>query len=371
MRLCTNVLKKEAVPKILQQPKILIISGGCMKISRKAFVLMVLLFTAGVLFANANREAAGGDWRPTKPITVIVPWGAGGSTDQVTRITAGELEKVLGQRLVIVNQPGASGSVGTKNVLDAAKDGYTWTAGAAVDLATYNTMGMLDTNIQNDWHIYLSVANVGIIGVNADSPYQTFDQLLADFKARPGQIGVATAGQSSSGHVNIELIRKYTGIEYKHVTYDGGNPAVTAVVAGEVMVTSQLAVEQADMIRGKKIRPLAVLADGDMNLNGYGIIPSIKKWIPDFQVGLNYFGIFIPKGVPQELISALDKIWAGNIVSNQAIKAYADDRGAVFGPVYGEAAQKMAFDYYQPVAWLYYEGGKAAKSPDTVGIPRP
>src|SRR5688572_33470275 len=74
------------------------------------------------------------NWKPSRPVTIIVPWAAGGSTDQVTRITAAELEKHLGQKVVIVNQPGASGSIGTKNALEAPKDGLTWTAGAAQDL---------------------------------------------------------------------------------------------------------------------------------------------------------------------------------------------------------------------------------------------
>ena len=69
-------------------------------------------------------------WKPTKPVTIIVPWAAGGATDQVTRLAASELETGLGQKIVIVNQPGGAGSIGTKAAMDAAKDGYTWTAGA-------------------------------------------------------------------------------------------------------------------------------------------------------------------------------------------------------------------------------------------------
>src|SRR5688500_18652785 len=103
-------------------------------------------------------------WKPARPITIIVPWAAGGSTDQVTRITAAEIEKALGQKVVIVNQPGASGSIGTKSAWEAAKDGYTWTAGAAQDLGAYRALGMLDTNIA-DWHLFLSVANVPVVGV--------------------------------------------------------------------------------------------------------------------------------------------------------------------------------------------------------------
>ena len=336
-----------------------------MKLSARILaVALVLILAVGAVSAQAN-------WKPNKPITIIVPWGAGGSTDQVTRVCAAELEAALGTKIVIVNQPGASGSVGTKNALDAPKDGYTWTAGAAADLATYKVQGMLDTDIRKDWHVFLSVANVSVVGVNAMTPYKDFSELLAAFKSKPGQITVATAGQSSAGHIAIETIKKYTGITYKHVTYDGGNPAVIATVSGETQVTTQLAVEQADMIRGKKLRPLAVLSDKPLTLEGYGTIAPITKWIKDFQAGPNYFGIFIPKGVPQEVIDTVSKAWESAIMKSKKIQEYAVARGAVFAPSFGEQAQANAFAYYQPVAWLYYDAGKAKVSPDKVGIPKP
>ena len=133
------------------------------------------------------------DWKPNKPVTIIVPWAAGGSTDQVTRITAGELEAALGQKVVVVNQPGASGSIGTKSALEAPKDGYTWTAGAAQDLGVYKVLGMLDTELA-DWHLFLTVANVSMVGVNPSAPYKDMGELLAAMKAKPDQITVATAG---------------------------------------------------------------------------------------------------------------------------------------------------------------------------------
>jgi tripartite-type tricarboxylate transporter receptor subunit TctC len=342
------------------------------KVSKILLLLTALILAVGSsLAAGGTAEAKTGMWKPTKPITIIVPWGAGGSTDQITRLCAGELESSLGQKIVIVNQPGASGSVGSKNVMDAAKDGYTWASGAAADLATYKVQGMLDTDLKKDWHVYLSVANVAVVGVNANSSYNTLDDLYAAFKAKPGQIAVATAGQSSAGHISMELIRKYSGVEYKHVTYDGGNPAVIATVAGEVDVTTQLAVEQADMIRGKKIRPLAVLSDKPLEIQGYGSIPPITNWIKDFKTGSNWFGIFIPRGVPQEVVDTVGKLWDDVIAKSQKIKDYANSRGAMFGPSHGDEAQKRAFEYYQPVAWLYWEAGKAKVAPDTVGIPKP
>src|SRR3954470_24181263 len=110
-------------------------------------------------------------WKPTRPINLIVPWAAGGSTDQVTRVAAAEMEKALGQTIVIVNQPGASGAIGTKIAMDAAKDGYTWTAGAAQDLGAYQALGSVNTSIK-DWHLFLNVANIQVIGVNPSRPWQ-------------------------------------------------------------------------------------------------------------------------------------------------------------------------------------------------------
>ena len=326
-------------------------------------------FALALALALAASGAAA-QWKPDKPITIIVPWSAGGSTDQVTRITAAELEKVLGQKVVVVNQPGAAGSIGTKNALEAAKDGYTWTAGAAQDLGVYRALGMLDTNI-GDWNLFLHVANVSVVGVNANSPYKTLPELLAAMKAKPGQIAVATAGVTSGGHNAMEAISRATGVKYRHVTYDGGNPAVVATVAGETEVTTQLAVEQAEMIRAKRIRPLAAVSDKAVVIEGYGTIEPITKWVPGFKAATNYFGIFIPKGVPPQVTATLEKAWAQNIATSDAIKKYAASRGALFAPVAGDAAQKAAFPAVQANAWLMHEAGKTKVAPDTIGIPKP
>jgi tripartite-type tricarboxylate transporter receptor subunit TctC len=309
-------------------------------------------------------------WKPEKPITIIVPWSAGGSTDQVTRVTAAELEKALGQKVVIVNQPGASGSIGTRNALEAAKDGYTWTAGAAQDLGTYAVLGMLDTKI-GDWALFLTVANVSTLSVNPERPWKTPTELFDAMKAKPGAISVATAGVNSSGHSAMEAIAKATGVKYKHVTYDGGNPAVVATVAGETDATTQLTAEQAEMIRGKKLRPLAVVGDKPVEIDGYGVIEPLTKWVPGFHAPANYFGIFVPKGVPPEVIATLEKVWAEKIANSEALKKYATARGAQFAPSAGAAAQKAAFPAVQANAWAAAASGKAKVAPDTIGIPRP
>ena len=330
---------------------------------RFLLILLVLVLAAATLGAQ--------DWKPRKPITVIVPWGAGGSTDQITRLAAGLLETPLGQKVVIVNQGGAAGSVGTKSVLDAAHDGYTWASGAAADLGTYKIQGMLDTTIQ-DWHLFLSVANIGVLAVNANSPYKTLDDLIMAFKAKPGQITVATAGQVSAGRIAMESVRKLAGIEYKMVPYDGGNPAVIACVAGETEAVAQLAVEEADMLRGGKLRALAVLDDKPLTIKGLAQpIPPITNWYKDYKPGPNYFGIFLPKDTPAEVLRAVEKAWDQAIGNSKEIQTYALERGAVFAPAYGAEAQKRVYAYLQQVAWLYYDAGRTKLSPDAVGISRP
>jgi tripartite-type tricarboxylate transporter receptor subunit TctC len=333
---------------------------------RRRTLLLAALAAAVVRPARAQTLA----WRPTRPINLIVPWAAGGSTDQVTRVVAGELEKALGQTIVIVNQPGASGSIGTMSALEAPRDGYTWTAGAAQDLGVYETLGSLKTRI-TDWHLFLSVANIPVLSVATRSPYQTAKDLLAAMAAQPGKISVATAGVTSSGHAAIDLVAKAAHVQYRHVTYDGGNPAVVATVSGETDATSQLAAEQADMIRGKRLRPLATISDRPLELDGYGPIPPLSDTLPGFSAPANYFGIFLPNSVPAEVIATLEAIWRDTVATSDTVKRYAAMRGALFTPLFGKAAQDAAFPSVQANAWMLFGSGQAKVSPDTVGIPAP
>jgi tripartite-type tricarboxylate transporter receptor subunit TctC len=229
---------------------------------------------------------------------------------------------------------------------------------------------MLDQTL-DDWRLYLDVANVAVVGVNADAPWQDFGQLLEDLKQRGSEISVATAGLSSAGHNAMEALAQQTGVEYKHVTYDGGNPAVIATVAGETQVTTQLAVEQAEMIRGGRLRPLAVLGAEPLELVGYGTIPSVTEWVPDIVLGTNYFGIWAPKDVPEEVFATMDQVWADKIANSKALKDYAADRGALFTPYYGEDAHERASGMVRQNAWLLYEAGKAPNDPSQFGIEKP
>ena len=136
-------------------------------------------------------------------------------------------------------------------------------------------------------------------------------------------------------------------------------------------MTTQLAVEQADMIRGKRLRPLATVSDKPLELEGYGVIPALSATVPGFSAPANYFGIFIPKGVPDDVIKTVTKIWTEQMSKSDALRKYANSRGALFNPLSGEAAQTAVFPAVQANAWNLHASGKTKVSPDTVGIPKP
>ncbi|MBJ3775826.1 Bug family tripartite tricarboxylate transporter substrate binding protein [Acuticoccus mangrovi] len=315
-------------------------------------------------------SAADYPWMPDKPITIIVPWGAGGATDQVTRVTAGVLEDALGQKVVIVNQPGASGSIGKKNAYEAEHDGYTWAAGAPKQLGTYKLLGQWDTWI-DDWRLYNTVTNVPLVAVNPNAPYATMDDFIAAMK--DGGVTIATAGAGSSGHAAAEALKGAVGGSYKHVTYDGGNPAVVATVAGEAEATTQLASEQAEMVRAGRLKPLAVLADQPLEIDGYGTVPPITDFVDEkLPILSTAFGIFIPvKGTPPEVIETFDAIWSEVIPNAAPLKTYALEKGALFTPAAGDAARDKVWPEVQADAWSFDAAGRTKMSPDELGIPKP
>lgn len=336
----------------------------------KQSLLRVVLVSSTAMLALGTTMTIGQEWKPDRPINLIVPWGAGGSTDQVTRVTAPILSEALGVDVVVVNQPGASGAIGTQEVLNAERDGYTWTANAIANNATYSVTGLLENTNIDDWHIYLSVANVPVVSVPTDSQFKDFGELLAAFQSDAGSgISVATAGITSSGGTAIAALSGAAGgFDYNMITYDGGGPAAIATAAGEAMVTTQLAVEQTELIRGGRLKALAVLSDQPLVIEGADPIPPITNWLPDMELAPDYFGIFVPKGVPAEVVSTLDKIWAEKVSTSDAVKTYAETFGAVFAPSYGAEARALAMPVVILEACDSVERGEAVNDPSTIGI---
>ena len=155
----------------------------------------------------------------------------------VTRVTASELEKSLGQTIVIINQPGASGAIGTNSCLNAARDGYTWTVRRGAGPRRLPDAG----HGEGRHHRLAPVSQhrqLSVLGVGINSPYKTAKDFIDAMKAHPGAITIATAGVTSGGHAAMDLIAKAADVTYRHVTYDGGLPAVIATVSGETDATT-------------------------------------------------------------------------------------------------------------------------------------
>ncbi|MCF3936129.1 tripartite tricarboxylate transporter substrate binding protein [Acuticoccus sp. M5D2P5] len=331
----------------------------------------VLLATLAGAILVAPAALADDTWQPDRPVNIIVPWSAGGSTDQVTRVVAPLIEEVLGTPVVVVNQPGASGSIGTRAALDAPRDGYTWTANAIANNATYAVTGLVEDTDINDYRIYLHIANVPVVSVNSDSEFQTFEELVEAMKSGEN-ITVATAGINSSGGMALAAIREALGedIDPRMVAYDGGNPAVLAAASGEAMVTTQLASEQAELIRAGKLRPLVALSGAPLEIEGIDPIPSITETV-EMHVAPDYFGIFIPTGAPQEVYDTMDRVWQEAIMDAPELKDYAKNRGATFDPAFGDDAREKAMPVVISEACSRVTRGEAVIDPSEIGIDCP
>ena len=337
---------------------------------RRGLLQAAAVTTATLATPSILRAQSAAAWKPARAVTIVVPWAAGGSTDQCVRVIANELQSALGQSFVVVNQPGASGSIGTRTVLTGPHDGYSWASGAAADIGCYRVLGLLDTGV-DDWNLYLAIANVSVLCANPASPYKDFGALLKTLTGPQGStVAVATAGISSAGQLMMEMIRAATKAAYRHVPYDGGNPAVIAAVSGETPLVSSLLVEAGDMVKAKRLVPLVAIADKPVVLDGYGEIPPITKWIPGISAPLNYFGIWLPKDAPAGVHATMEQVWHDKIASSSLLADYAKRRAALFTPLSGEAARTEATKLIRQAAWLYYDGGKAKVSPDTVGLAR-
>jgi tripartite-type tricarboxylate transporter receptor subunit TctC len=313
--------------------------------------------------------AAAGEWKPTKPITAIVPWPAGGATDLTVRILASEMEKVLGQRISVVNTPGASGAIGMQNAYDAPKDGYTWTGNADVSIVNYPVLDLMKIT-HRDWIHWYALMTPNIISTTVDYPAKDVADLVRIMKEKPGQVAVASAGVGSSGHLALEVFKSATGASPRHVPYAGGNPAVIATISGESNVVMQLSMEQADMIRAKKLKPLANSSDRTLTISGFGEVPPITKWFPNFPSIGSHFGIMVAKGTPPDAVAAISKAF-DVAAKSEALKKFADEKAVFLVNLKEGEAMTMLEQAASVITWTLFDNGAAKISPAQFNIAKP
>ena len=318
----------------------------------------------------------GGNDYPTRDINIVVPWGAGGGTDLTVRSLASIMQEEIGVNMPVINQGGASGSVGMQDVFDSSRDGYRILGTSMSSITTVQVMGLADIHY-TDWYAWNAAFTPNVIVVRGDSPYQTIEDLAQAMLDNPGEIPVGSAGPGSSGHIGAVAFANAIGGSFRHIPYEGGNPAIIATLGGEVEFNAQLLNEMVDYIRSGELRALANMSREDMTLIGTDgstiVIPTIATYAPaiDYMLPLGgSFGLMVPRDTEDDIVSALNTAYTA-AVNSQAFADFAADRGMV---VFGyDNAQTDAYlsNNASRLTWLLHDEGLTARSPEELGIPRP
>ena len=277
-----------------------------MKITRISQILVLFLAALNLAHAQSNY--------PSKPITVVVPYGAGGSADSRSRQLAQRMSLMLKQPFVIENKAGAGGNIGTEFVARAAPDGYTIGMGNFAPLAVNKTLfGNLRYDPENDLSpIILIEKGPLILVVNPNSQYKSIQDLVAAAKAKPGTLTFSSGGIGGSHQLSAELFMQNAGIQMIHVPYKSGSAALTDLMAGNVDMMFDQMYSAVPSIRADKLRPIAITSKKRSPL--FPNLPSFAELgYPKVEV-LNWQGFIAPAGTPKPIIDILNK------AANEALK---------------------------------------------------
>lgn len=263
-----------------------------------AAVLFVFFVLTGAAYAEY----------PTKPVTMVVAYAAGGSTDILARITAKYLETELKQPFVVVNKSGAAGSVGFTALAKSKPDGYT------IGLINLSSI-IVNPIVQPDVVRYrisdfVGIANMvtdpGVFCVKADSPIKTLQDLITAAKEQPGKLAISHEGAGSGDHLGVMEFMKQTGIELNPVPFEGDAPAKAALLGGHIQVLAVNVSEIAEMVNTGQLRALAV-QDTKRSTELPDVPTFAELGYPTVMQGTASRGFAAPKDVPAEALDALVK----------------------------------------------------------------
>ena len=268
--------------------------------------LLASVAAAAAMSALAPAVFAADAVYPSRPIKLIVPFGAGGSTDMVARLLAEKMGPILGQAVVIENKGGAGGSIGASEIAKSAPDGYT------IGMATVSTHGAnpaimtkLPYDAKKDFAPITNVMSVpSVFVVHPSVPAKTMKEFIALAKAHPGKYTFASPGTGSLGHANIENFMNLAGIELLHIPYKGAGQALTDALGGQVNAMTDNLPSSLSNIQAGKLRPLAVLA-----FKRAEVLPDVPTYteLGYAQMGDGgWFGLVAPAGTPKAVIAKLN-----------------------------------------------------------------
>ena len=236
---------------------------------------------------------------PERPIKMIVPWAAGGDTDNIFRPFAPLFQKHIGQTIVIANVGGASGTKGAKEAKESPADGYTLYAVHEYIHSTYYA-GVADVQYSDFEPVCLISSTPSVLTASPKTPWKSWQELAADAKARPGQISVG-ATLASTSHFFPALIEKATGVKFKYVSYEGLAPRMNAILGGHIDLTDSNLTQKGKVEAGQ-LKFLAIATEKrHPEMPG---VPTLKELGVNVVFDVNR-GIMAPKGTPAEVLAKL------------------------------------------------------------------
>ncbi|SMC44334.1 Tripartite-type tricarboxylate transporter, receptor component TctC [Polynucleobacter kasalickyi] len=275
--------------------------------NHKYRIVWPLFFIFSFSFSFAADLSNEANHYPTKPIRLILPFPAGGGTDNLARIMAPKLHKLLGQPVIIDNRPGASGNIATEAVAKANPDGYTVLMGYNSAL-TFNPLifQSLSFDIQKDLKpVSLLATAKYFLVVNSSVPAKSVKELIALAKEKPGELNYSSAGNGGTLHLAAELFKFRSGTEITHIPYKGGGPATLGVLTGEVQMTFGSVTSVMPHIKTGKIRAIAATS-----LTRSSVLPDVPTLNESGLSGFNvtsWYGLLVPKNTPEMIVTKLEK----------------------------------------------------------------
>ncbi|MEK8032164.1 tripartite tricarboxylate transporter substrate binding protein [Ideonella sp. DXS29W] len=292
------------------------------------------LLTIAALLAAPASWAQTSPW-PSKPVTIVVPFAAGGGTDAFARPLSAALTKQTGKQFIIDNKGGAGGTVGATIASKAAGDGYTFFMGAVHHAIAPSMYPKLDYHLDTDFIPVGLISNVPqVIVVNPQRvPVNDLKGLLDFLRAHPGKLNYGSAGNGTSHHLAGELFKLQTKTFITHIPYRGAGPALQDLIAGQVDLMFDGLGSSAQHIKGGRIKALAVASD--KRAPGFPDLPtSVEGGVPSYQVS-TWYGLWAPKGTPKEIVAAMQAEMKKAFAADD-IKATWTGLGAVMPNLWGD-----------------------------------
>ncbi len=334
---------------------------------------LLALLCAVVLVLSLGVTALAADDYPSGPITMIIPYGAGGTTDLVGRQLAIALEKQLGVSIVVENQAGASGTTGLQITQDAEPDGYTIVL-AAESLGTCRVMGISELSYDDFAPISAIASDPKVVVVAADSEYETIQDLLDDIAANPGKIQMSYTGPGGSGHIQALLMNRY-GYEPALTAYSSGGDGILAVLSGQVQFTNSNYSTVVPYLESGELRLLAVCSTQPMA--AHPDVPVLADYMPGsedlLEIPYSPLSLLVDSDVPQEIQDVLREATVAACADPDFNKWLEDNSVDKLFELYPTVEDTKAFftQWESVVSWMLYDAGVTVNSPEDFGIAKP